>query len=355
MSIEGRFLIRREGFRLDADLTVPETGVTAIFGISGSGKTTLLRAIAGLESNPGGRLSIGSSVWQSEKEFLPPHQRGVGYVFQEASLFDHLSVRANLEYGYSRVPEPERRVDFFQTVELLGLSRLLDRSPAGLSGGERQRVAIGQALLSSPRLLLMDEPLASLDREGKLEILPFLSRLLSELEIPVFYVSHAADEVAQLADYLVLLEHGSVRADGPIVDMLTRLDLPLAHGEAAESLIEASVAGHDEQFALTYLDFPGGRLTVSLKELEVGQRVRLRILARDVSLTLREQSQTSILNIFPAVIHSLEPEGSSQMIVRLDVGQVPILSRLTRKSTTILGLEPGKRVYAQAKSIALLT
>ncbi|MBL3590483.1 MAG: molybdenum ABC transporter ATP-binding protein [gamma proteobacterium endosymbiont of Lamellibrachia anaximandri] len=354
MTIEARFLIERGDFTLDADFIVPAQGISAIFGASGCGKTTLLRAIAGLEQPARGYLKIAGEVWQDGERFLPPHQRPLGYVFQEASLFPHLSVLGNLKYGYKRLPPEARRVDFDQAVTLLGIDPLLARRPQGLSGGERQRVAIARALLTSPRLLLMDEPLAALDRQSKREILPFLERLHEELSIPVLYVSHAPDEVARLADQLVLLEQGRVRASGPIGEMLTRVDLPLAHGDEAEAVVEARVAEHDDTFHLTHLEFPGGRFTVARKDLPLGQPVRLRLLARDVSLSLERQEGTSILNIFPAKVETLADENPAQLMVRLDAGGVPILSRITRKSATILALEPGKSVYVQVKTVALL-
>jgi molybdate transport system ATP-binding protein len=354
MNIEAHYFIERGDFTLDAAFAAPARGVTALFGPSGCGKTTLLRAIAGLEHCPGGSLSVSGEVWQDEHSFLPPHRRPVGYVFQEASLFPHLSVRRNLEYGLKRVPDAEQRVAFDQAAALLGVESLLERPVTGLSGGERQRVAITRALLTSPRLLLMDEPLTALDRDSKSEILPFLERLHEELAIPVLYVSHASDEVGRLADHLVLMDSGRVLASGPIGEMLTRLDLPLAQSSDAEALIEARVTGHDENFELTYLDFPGGRFTVTGKELPVGQQVRLRVLARDVSLTLEHQSGTSILNIFPARVEALAEEKPSRVIVQLKAAGVPLLSRITRKSAMALKLRPGKQIYVQVKSVALV-
>ncbi|HHH39214.1 MAG TPA: molybdenum ABC transporter ATP-binding protein [Sedimenticola sp.] len=355
MSIRARFrLDRGKGFRMAVDLELPGRGVTALFGPSGCGKTTLLRLIAGLERAPGGELWVGGHRWQGDGLFLPPHRRPVGYVFQEASLFPHLDVRGNLEYGLKRLGDRARRVTLEQVVELLGIGGLLVRRPDGLSGGERQRVAIARALAVSPRLLLMDEPLAALDRERRQEILPYLESLHRELEIPVLYVSHAPDEVARLADFMVLMAAGRVQATGPIDEILTRLDLPMAGGPEAEALIQATVAGHDDTYDLTYLAFPGGRFTVTRKALPLGARARLRVLARDVSLTLERQSDTSILNIFPARVEAVAPAGSAQVTVRLRVGGVPLLSRITRKSADALMLVPGKRLYAQAKSVALL-
>jgi molybdate transport system ATP-binding protein len=354
MTVRARLVSRRGDFTLDVDLSVPGSGVTALFGPSGAGKTTLLRALAGLDRGVRGSLSVGGEIWQEGERALPPHRRALGYVFQEPSLFSHLTVRRNLEYGLRRVPAAERRVDLDRAVALLGLGPLLDRDPAGLSGGERQRVAIGRVLVTSPRLLLMDEPLAALDRESKAGIFPLLERLCEELAVPVLYVSHAADEVARLADHLALMEHGRIRAVGPVAEMFTRLDLPLAYGDTAEAVITATVAGHDDAYHLTHLDFPGGRFAVPREKLERGRRVRVRVLARDVSLTLERQTGTSILNIFPVRVTEVATESPAQVMVRLDAGGTPVLARVTRRSAADLGLEPGGLFHAQVKSVALL-
>ncbi|MEA3301758.1 MAG: molybdenum ABC transporter ATP-binding protein [Pseudomonadota bacterium] len=355
MSIEIRFKIERGEFVLDVDMEIPSRGITAVFGPSGCGKTTLLRAIAGLEPCDKGYLRVGEMQWQDGASFVPPHKRPLGYVFQEASLFAHLNVRRNLEYGIKRVPASQRRVSLNKAIELLGIGPLLEHTAGQLSGGERQRVAIARALAVSPGILLMDEPLAALDQARKQEILPYLESLHDELDIPLIYVSHSQDEVARLADHLVLLEAGQVRATGPIGEMLTRLDLPLAYGNDAEALIEAVVAGHDDEYDLTLLDFSGGQFTVSRHDLPVGHPVRVRVIARDVSLTLEQQSGTSILNIFPATIEEITPAGNAQVMVKLMSGDVTLLARVTRKSASILDLKPGKLVYAQAKSVALLS
>lgn len=354
MSIEARFKLEKGDFSLDVELNIPARGITSLLGPSGCGKTTLLRAIAGLEQCQNGYLKVAGRVWQDADQFIPPHQRPVGYVFQESSLFAHINVRGNIEYGYKRLAKEERKISLDKAIELSGVGHLLQRKPDTLSGGERQRVAIARALAVSPGILLMDEPLAALDPARKQEILPYLESMHDELDIPVLYVSHSTDEVARLADHLVLLEQGRIIASGATGEMLTRLDLPLAKGEDAEALIKAVVAGHDDEYALTYLDFSGGRFTVSQKPLEIGKQVRLRVVARDVSLTLEHQADTSILNIFPVIIDEITPVGSSQFTVRLLAEGVPLLSRVTRKSAALLGLEKGKKVYAQAKSVALL-
>ncbi len=230
--IHARLQLDHGAFSLDLDVQLPGRGVTALYGPSGSGKTTCLRCIAGLERPARGFIEVNGQVWQNSEHavFVPPHKRSVGYVFQEASLFAHLSVRANLAFGLKRIAPAQRRVDMQQATELLGIGHLLDRQPHNLSGGERQRVGIARALLTSPQLLLMDEPLAALDSRRKNEILPYLQRLHDELDIPVLYVSHSQDEVARLADHIVLLDGGRALASGPIGETLARLDLPLALG-----------------------------------------------------------------------------------------------------------------------------
>jgi molybdate transport system ATP-binding protein len=355
MAIEARFKVTWPDFDLDIELNIPARGITAIFGPSGCGKTTLLRKIAGLDYCEHGYLKIGDMLWQDGKFFVPTHQRALAYVFQEASLFSHLSIRGNLEFGIKRIPHSEHKVSIDKAIELLGIGHLLERKPEQLSGGEKQRVSIARALAVSPKILLMDEPLSALDHSRKQEIMPYLESLHAELDIPVLYISHSPDEVARLADHLVLLEQGKVRASGPITEMLTHLDLPLAHGDNAGALVQASISGHDEKYDLTYLDFSGGRITVAGNALPIEHPVRLRIAARDVSLTLEQQTGTSILNIFPVVVAELIPEGKAQMMVRVQAGDVSLLSRVTRKSAAVLELKPGKSLFAQVKSVALLS
>jgi molybdate transport system ATP-binding protein len=343
-------------FVLDADLMLPGRGVTALFGPSGSGKTTLLRCVAGL-ARAVGQVDINGECWQDDVRgvFLPTHARPLGYVFQEASLFAHLSVRANLEFGLKRIPVAERKVGWDAAMDLLGIGHLLARGTDKLSGGERQRVAIARALLTSPRLLLMDEPLAALDAKRKQEILPYLERLHDELAIPILYVSHSQDEVARLADHLVLLDQGRVTASGPTVELLARLDLPLARDEDAAVLVDTQVVGHDEEYHLTRLAFPGGTIKVTRKALEVGARVRIKIQARDVSIALTGDNRSSIVNRLPARIRSFgEAAHPAQCLVSLDACGTPLLARITRLSKDQLGLKEGMPVVVQIKSVALL-
>ena len=263
-------------------------------------------------------------------------------------------MRSNLEYGYRRLRPGERRISLDSASELLDIGELLERTPATLSGGERQRVAIARALARSPQLLLLDEPLAAVDFSRKQEILPYIESLHRELELPVIHVSHHPEEVARLADHLVLLEAGRVSGSGDVHDMFTRLDLPLAHTLDAASIIEARVAGYDAEFGLTRLKFPGGELKVTTGGLPDGCLTRLRVAARDVSLTLQRQQATSILNILPATVSDLQAESDSQFMVRLQIGESTLLARITKKSVHELELAPGKTVFAQVKSIALL-
>ena len=287
---------------------------------------------------------------------MPTHQRAVGYVFQDLGLFTHLTVRGNLEYGRKRRDAAASDEEVRSLVNLLGIERLLDRSPQHLSGGERQRVAIGRALCARPRLLLMDEPLAGLDAPRKAEILPYLGRLQDELSIPTIYVTHSLDEVARLADYLVVLEAGVVTAGGPITDTLARLDLPMARTDDGCVVVEARVALHDDIDHLTRVDFSGASLWIGRVERPIGATLRVRLLARDVSLAREPPGASSILNVLAGRIVELSDDGPDRINVRLAVGDdgIPLLSRITRRSRDVLGLSPGVDVYAMVKSVAIL-
>ncbi len=349
-----RFHLDWPGFTLDVDLALPGRGVTALFGHSGSGKTTLLRCIAGLERPREGRLTVNGEVWQDDRQWVPTHRRPIGYVFQEASLFPHLSVLGNLRYGMKRMRDPQR-VSLDHAIELLGIDPLLDRKPDRLSGGERQRVGIARALAVSPRLLLMDEPLAALDLKRKQEILPYLERLHDELDIPVLYVSHSPDEVARLADHIVAMEGGKVLADGPLSDTLARLDLPIQLGEDAGVVIEATVAERDAHWHLIRVDFAGGHLWVRDNAMPLGHHARVRILARDVSLSHDKGEDTSILNALPARVMAIADDSHPALaLVRLDVGTTPLLARLTKRSADQLALRTGMDVWAHIKAVALI-
>lgn len=353
-----RFDVAYPEFRLRVDFSVPGKGVTAIFGPSGSGKTTLLRCLAGLERSGTGFLQLDGEIWQDEDRavFIPLSQRPIGYVFQEPRLFPHLNVRSNLTFGLKRIPASARRLSFEQVVEILNIGHLLDRRSSQLSGGEQQRVAIGRALLTSPRLLLMDEPLASLDFQRKQEILPFIQRLDRELGIPIVYVSHALHEVLQLARTFVLLQEGRVVTVGPLNEVFARLDLRGAIGTGlVGAVIDTTVAGHEPEFGLTRLEFCGRSLYIPQQAHEKGELLRIHVLSRDVSILAgSSDAQTSVMNVLQARIAEIGPTtaGSPFVDIKLDIG-CPLLATITRKSLTALDLKPGQQVYAQIKAVAL--
>ncbi len=361
-AIELAFAGRLGDFALDATFAAPMRGVTALFGPSGSGKTTILRCVAGLQ-RLAGRLRVGEDLWQDDAAgvFRAPHRRPVGYVFQEASLFPHLSVQNNLLFGAKRVASEDRRgaPDFAEIVALLGLGHLLDRAPAALSGGERQRVAIGRALLSQPRLLLMDEPLAALDRLTKDEIMPYLEAVHESLAIPILYVSHDIAEVERLADTLVLLEAGRIVAFGPLTTLQADPDLPLVRAPEAAVTLEGTISSIDETYALTTLSVAGGVLVLPGRQGNLGGRRRLSISASDVSFVRVPPSETTVLNCLPVRILSVgrhDRDGVQTNIVAglgEDGAGARIVGRVTRKSQEALDLVAGKRVFAQIKSVAL--
>jgi molybdate transport system ATP-binding protein len=357
-TVEAAFRGTLGRFALDAAFSVPAAGVTALFGPSGCGKTSVLRCIAGLTRLPG-RCVVDGDVWQDGAAFRPPHRRPIGYVFQEASLFPHLSVTGNLLYAaHGRRPVAAAgTIGFDEVAALLGLEQLLDRSPGNLSGGERQRVAIGRALLSQPRLLLMDEPLSALDRQTKDEILPFLERLHDSLSLPVLYVSHDLAEVERLADHLVLMQAGRVTAAGPLATLQSNPALPLAGARGAAVSIDAVVEAYDAAYGLATLAADGGRFTVPMAAGEPGARRRLTIAAGDVSLTHTRPADTTVLNILPARIASATPATAHEIVVVLGLGAegtgASLLARVTRRSWDQLGLTEGMPVYAQVKGVAL--
>jgi molybdate transport system ATP-binding protein len=350
------FDVRYPSFRLHVDLDVPTSGITAIFGPSGSGKTTLLRCLAGLERAPGGFMQFGGDIWQDKTtgRCLPLHSRPIGYVFQEPRLFPHYNVRSNLLYGYNRIRQKARRISIEQVVDILGVEHLLDRRIHHLSGGEQQRVAIGRALLTSPALLLMDEPLASLDIQRKQELLPFIHRLHAELQIPVMYVSHAISEMLQLADRVVLLKEGQVVGAGTLNEVLTSLKFRGHVGShRVGAVLAARVAGHEPQYGLTRLEFAGQCLFVPLQPAAIGQPMRVHILSSDVSLVVgRSHSPTSVLNILEATVMEIREIDQSSVGVLLDIG-APLVASITRKSLDALGLKLGHRVFAHIKTVAL--
>jgi molybdate transport system ATP-binding protein len=352
MRLTADLKLTRGVFELHAQLDFPLTGLTALFGRSGSGKTSLLRAIAGLE-RPEGRLQIGGSEWQNLKRSMPADRRHVGYIFQEADLFAHLNVEKNLLYGYKRRAIAQRRFAPDQIIDLLKITHLLARRTENLSGGERQLVALGRALLSSPELLLMDEPLGALDISARAGIYPLLGHIADTMGIPILYVSHGLDEVARLADQMILINAGKITATGRTADMLTRLDLPLAKSPEAEVVIPGTVTSHDEKWQLSEIAFAGGKFLVPRIAKAPGEKVRLRVAASDVSVSLSHPADTSIVNIFPARIAELAEEGAL-LLLKLDLNGLPVLARITRLSGNTLAVKTGAEVFAQIKGAAVL-
>ncbi len=335
--IRVRHALQKGHFELDVDVDVPDTGVTGVFGESGSGKTTLLRCIAGLERS-------------MHDTRLPPHRRNVGYVFQRPALFPHLDVQANIDYGARRAASSSR-VDAEQVIDILGIGELLQRKPDTLSGGQAQRVAIAAALLRSPDLVLMDEPLASLDRARKDELLPYFDRLREELSVPVIYVSHDIDEISRLCDHLVVLDDGKVVASGGLVDLLAFADVPqLGGGNAGVVLWGKPVDAED---GLTRFDFGDGDIWVPGDFTSGPVALRLRIAANDVSICRERPSETTILNVLRATVENVRADDNATVIVRLALGNQNLLARVTRRSVEKLGLAEGDRVFAQVKTVTV--
>ena len=346
---------KQGSFALDAAFTAPGTGITALFGPSGCGKTTVLRCIAGLQQMADGFCRVNGEVWQDAATFRPTHRRALGYVFQEASLFPHLSVRRNLLYGAPVAGN--RNLGLDTIVELLGLTRLVDRAPHALSGGERQRVAIGRALLSQPGLLLMDEPLAALDRATKDEILPFLERLHGALSVPIVYVSHDMSEVERLADHLVLMQAGHVLASGPLRALQADPALPLMRARDAAASVDAVAESYDASYGMMAFAVAGGRFLVPSPQLAPGLVQRLRINAGDVSLSRSLPHDSTITNVLPARILSATATSGHEITAVLGLGDngtgARMLARITRRSWEMLALGEGQSVFAQVKAVAL--
>ncbi len=357
--IKAKFQINFPPFQLETNLEVPTKGVTVIFGPSGCGKTTFLKCIAGLIRSPNGYFQLGEEIWQDETKniFRPVHKRGIGMVFQEARLFSHMSVESNLKYGQKRIPLSERRVTWEQIIKIMDLSPLLKRSPKKLSGGEQQRVAIGRALLTSPKILLMDEPLANLDTTRKLEIIPFLTKLKEELEIPIFYVSHSLTEVLQIMDTLVLMGNGEIITSGAANKVMAQTNLPQATSlNFRGSILETKVVDHDIEFNLTRVQFRNHFLYIPRQPFSSGQTLRLHVLAKDISIHLNPpQGPTSVLNILSGTVLEIGMINSkeSSVEIQLDVGE-PILATITRKSLHDLDLKPGQQVYLYFKAVKMI-
>ena len=346
----------RPDFTLEVDLKLPAHGITVLFGPSGSGKTTVLRCVAGLEQ-ASGIVALDDDIWQDSRSkiFKPTWQREIGYVFQEASLFEHMDVRRNLNFGLRRIHRSGGTRTLDAAVEMLGIGHLLGRSVESLSGGERQRVAIARSLATQPKLLLLDEPLASLDIARRREVLPWLERLHAELRIPVLYVTHSVDELARLADHVVMLEKGLVIASGSLIELMASHDVSAAIGDEAGIVALGEIVARDDADHMTQIRFGAGTVWGRDQGLSIGQSVRLRILARDVSLSLALHEDTTIQNRFQGVIESIESDTHpSQALVRVRCGSTVMLSRVTRRALQQLVLQVGSAVWCQVKSVALI-
>jgi molybdate transport system ATP-binding protein len=348
-------------FTLDAAFEVPARGVTALFGPSGCGKTTVLRCIAGLIRVKDGYFDIDGEIWQDpDQTFIPTYRRPLGYVFQEASLFPHLSVRRNLLFGAPpEKPADRPAIDFDEVVDLLGIRPLLDRSPRNLSGGERQRVGIGRALLTQPKLLLMDEPLSALDRRTKGEILPFIEELRDHFSLPIFYITHDMAEIERLADNMVLLDKGHLVACGRLSELQSDPSSPLATSREAAVTLRGVVTACDPKFGLSSVSVPGAVLIAPPPPATdaIGEPRRVRVLASDVSLAGEKPARSSILNVLPARVVAMKPLDGYEVLAVVALGEqgdgARLLSRMTLKSWTELGLAEGQNVFAQVKYVSL--
>ncbi|MFL2947942.1 MAG: molybdenum ABC transporter ATP-binding protein [Nitrospinales bacterium] len=351
--LKAAFKVDYPGFNLDIDLQLPASGITVVFGPSGSGKTTLLRCLAGLEKS--GKMEIAGQVLQDENTFIPVNLRAIGMVFQESRLFPHFNVRDNLLYGYKRTPVNSRRLHLEDIGRVLSLEKLFERRIDKLSGGEKQRVALGRALLTSPKLLLMDEPLAALDAQRKTEIIPFIRKVEKELSIPIIYVTHSMSEVLQLVDTMVILKDGKVVKYGPVGKVFSDIQLREAIGdEHSGAVLDTTVLEHDTEYGITHLDFMGQGLSIPIQDISPGQSLRVHIHSKDVSLaTQAPEGLTSVLNILKTKVRKIGENVGYSVDIELDAGR-PLLATITRKSLSNLNLQPGQSIYAYIKAIRMV-
>ncbi|WP_339722677.1 molybdenum ABC transporter ATP-binding protein [Marinomonas primoryensis] len=351
---------QREGtssFILDVDLQIPSVGVTALFGPSGSGKTTLLRCISGLEKSSKGQINLNGEAWQTSKSSLPSHKRPIGYVFQDANLFPHLTAQENLQFAMKRADKNQSVISYSEIIQLMDIESVLSQYPSQLSGGERQRIAIARALLIQPKLLLMDEPLAALDDALKQEILPYLEQLCQRAKIPIIYVSHSLDEVIRLADYMVVLEKGRVIEEGKTQTLLGKLGTSFSRYHDASVVISGVVTRQETEWGLSWISFENHVIAVKQGNEKTGDTLRLRIQSKDVSLSLSNHDDSSILNRLTVTIDDMitDSKDPSMVMVRLLAGSTPILARITTLSAHKLSIKRGLTIIAQIKSVAVLS
>jgi len=342
-------------FELDVNSEFPSTGITAILGESGSGKTTLLRCIAGLEKSVKGLLKVGETTWLDDKRCVPTYAREIGYVFQDARLFEHLSVQGNLQFAVKRSHETIKKAFFEEVVSALDIGHLMQHKPDQLSGGEKQRVAIARALLVKPKMLIMDEPLASLDNARKQDVLPYLSALQTMFNLPVLYVSHSTDEVCRLADHVIVLHKGKVVIQGSINEVFASAQLPHVYQQETSTIIQAKVVEKNERWHLLKAEFDGNSLWLQDHNQAVGKTVRLRIIASDVSLSLKDEKESTILNRLEGRISGIQIDNKgATALVTIDLMNTEIVAQVTRKSVDDLFLMVGMKIWAQIKSVAIL-
>ena len=347
--------LRRKDFSLHAEFEIPARGVLGIVGHSGSGKTTLLRCIAGLENDASGQIMLNGQYWLNAEHNLPTHQRNLGYVFQDSRLFPHKTVEKNLDYGVrrSRVSVTNNAVNHEHLLELLAIRHLLQRKPDEISGGEKQRVAIARALLRSPDILLMDEPLASLDDFRKQEILPYLEKLHDELSIPMIYVSHSLEEVSHLCDYILVMEQGRIAFAGDINTALVDASSPLSRASNAAAMLECVVIKQDNEYRTSTVQTSSGNQFIVQGAMVTGRKVRMLIRASDVSLCLNKPEDTSILNVIAGSVKDIDVDKDLRATLRVDCGGDQLLARITSLSLSKLKLSVGTKVYAQIKAISI--
>ncbi len=355
MSLSADINLAQRGFAQRFVVDEIHQGVTALFGPSGCGKTSVLRAIAGLDRHHDSRVQFSSQWWQRDSAFTPAHLRRVGYVFQEASLFEHLTVVENLSYASKRRQENSSGLESAEIIDLLGIETLLEQPCATLSGGQRQRVAIARTLCARPKLMLMDEPLSALDNDAKRRIFPTLQLVCQQANMPILYVTHSLDEVARLADYLIVMKQGAVTDVGSANELLTNLMSPLSQQANAAAVLSGVVAEHDDAFSLMRISTDAGDILVHQDaSLAVGDAIKLKLSANDISIALNAEHASSILNSLPSKITDIHQEGESQVLVKLNANGAPLLARITRKSCHKLGLHIGQTVFVQIKSVAIL-
>lgn len=354
MSLKLDIALVRKNFSLNINAEIANQGITAVYGSSGSGKTTLLRSIAGLEKNVTGRIFFNDEIWLNENKKLAVEKRRVGFVFQHACLFPHLNVRQNINFGLHRSASKNQNYSFDEITEILGLTSLLDQNSQSLSGGEKQRVAIARAILSHPRILLMDEPLGSLDNKRKQDILPYLEKIHQELGLPILYVSHSEDEIAQLADHVIVMSAGKITEQGKLHDILNDLNSPFAQLDNCFSVIDCKIKSIQQEFKLAHAQFEEFELRLPSQQLKLEQNIRVRVLAKDVSLSLELSKNSSILNSLKAKICEIKSDSNAQCLIRLSVGNTYLISRISDYSKQKLNLAIGMKVYAQIKAVALI-